>query len=1633
MSIDPIGTTEAIKESYFSYLSTTFGFQNPDLQKQFNNELRKPDKFVKGPVLEATPEFKKGATLDNLIIDGVLSKRFRMLKTDILPIDRQLYLHQEEAIHKLVSNKRNIVVATGTGSGKTETFMIPIIDYLMKEGEKGKLGPGVRALLLYPMNALANDQMQRLRDLLKNYPGITFGRYTGETDEEHKSALDKYRKLYQREPLDNELISRQQMWKTPPHILLTNYAMLEYLLLRPRDSIFFDGEYAGNWRFIVIDEAHTFSGAKGIEMAMLIRRLKDRVIIGKKNSIQCIATSATLGNGKKDGLEIVEFASQLFGEHFEWQKNNPLKQDIVDATRETLTGYFEEWGKPHPGLYIEWQKIIDMEPNEGILTDLGRTGKEFGIPEDVINRTQKYGEVHGWQAFLYETLKGDQHLITLQRRLQKGAGYLHEMAAEIFSRKGDFQKELVALVNVANRAKINNKAQPLLPARYHVFVRAIEGAYLSLYPKQKLFLERHNKTEKNIQVFEVATCRGCGATYIVGRLETTIEGKDYLKQVSINLEKTDYYLILPEDYNFVELDEDDEVSFSSLPPDIEDLEKYILCRCCGAIESKNATKPPCQCGEKHYLQVFKASNKEGNVITCPACGKRSPNGMVGRFLTGTDATASVLGTALYQKVEPKVEQQVDIDIASSEEDDEWGSTASINTGTSIEAGKITKKGSRKLLVFSDSRQDAAFFAPYFNRTYGQILRRNLILKALYDHKEHVLINKWRVQDLGGVLRETAEQAGWFSDTYSIQEKTNEVWKWIMHELVGVDRRISLEGLGLLGFMLTKPTGWVAPKALLKGSWNLTEDEVWTLFQVLLDTLRKQGAIVFPENVSPKDEFFQPRNREYYFRANSSQESRVKGILGWNSKGLNSRLDYLIRLAQNLSPQITKEDCRKVLTNLWDRSLNLGDSITCWEPYFLSQHFPNEGVVFRLRHNVWELKPTLLDNSIQWYICDRCKRLTLHNIRGTCPNYRCAGTLIPCKPEELFDDNHYVKLYTNIAPQSMLAKEHTAQLTSEAAANLQYDFIQGKVNVLSCSTTFELGVDVGELEAVFMRNVPPSAANYIQRAGRAGRRTDSTAYVLTFAQRRSHDLDHYREPWRMVSGKIRVPHFKIINYKIIKRHINAIALAAFWRENQEYFGNAGDFFVQEEPGSKAFYKYLKNRPTKLLESLKNVIPSELHNELGINDWSWVEPLFQGDEAVLQRAEVEVVSDINELEKLRNELFIEGKNVDHLKRLINTIKKKNLINYLSSRNVLPKYGFPVDVVELSIFHHSEEALGLQLERDLKIALSEYAPGSQVVAGGSLWTSNYIRRLPNKEWERYSYAICEHCQNYFPVRAEFNKKMDACPVCNQSLGSRQGVFIVPAFGFITSTSKPGKPGEKRPERTYSTRVYFSDDDSVQGKEEDKVILNFGKVNLVASPASFGKLAMINDAGKRGFKVCTKCGFTVLGDEKVKKPHYTPWGGKCYGKLQNRLSLGHQFSTDILRLSFDGYQNADDGFWFSLLYALLEGASAAMDIERQDLDGCIYPVAGRQFSPQLILFDDVPGGAGHVYRMAQYNELKQILQQSLNRLINCECGGKEGHASCYGCLRNYRNQFCHDKLDRRIVIDFLEKTLGLKKKTRH
>lgn len=643
MSLDPINLTNNIRDGYLRYLISSLKLKDPLLKNSFYEEIRKFG-YTNGPILEATPPFKEGCKLNYLVKEGLLNSIFEKFIYEALPYlkNKNLYLHQEESLRKII-NGRNLIISAGTGSGKTECFLIPIYNYLINKFEKGELSPGVNALLLYPMNALANDQLNRLRVLSKiiekNVPElrITFGRYVGDTEEEQSKALETFKVMHPgEEPVKSEILSREEMRNSPPNILITNYAMLEYLLLRPKDSPFFDGEFAKFWKFLVLDEAHVYSGATGIEIAMLIRRLKDRVCNNIAGDLSCIATSATLVKRTKEFNKIADFANKLFGEKFEWDDNDGKKQDVVISSRMNLV--FMESPVNYPlELYKDLDILISNKGKELTEEKVIDVFKKHKVSSNSLGNILDRGK--GIKHFLYNLLKSDSNIFRIKDILDEGPKdliYVVKQFGNILTQDNNFTKllsQIISLINVAVWARPNDESLPLFPARYHLFVRATEGVFASFYPEPKIYLNRKKMTEDGFPIFEIATCRRCGQEYIVGNI---IDDKLHHTTYEIDTQIKNRYFILEPKKNYEWFDDEDQEV--ALPLEGTNLKnEWKLCIKCGSIwESNSLEIAECPHGN-HSIRYLKEVTPEGDTLNkCFACGLRS-EGIVREFVFQKDA------------------------------------------------------------------------------------------------------------------------------------------------------------------------------------------------------------------------------------------------------------------------------------------------------------------------------------------------------------------------------------------------------------------------------------------------------------------------------------------------------------------------------------------------------------------------------------------------------------------------------------------------------------------------------------------------------------------------------------------------------------------------------------------------------------------------------------------------------------------------------------------------------------------------------------------------------------------------------------------------------------------------------------
>ncbi|KUI09916.1 DEAD/DEAH box helicase [Mycolicibacterium acapulense] len=1529
--LDPLATANQIEATYKRYLKTLLAPADLAMADAFDEAINETRLLTKGPLLELTPPYETGATLQELIDEGVLHSGFSRLDSPAVPLTRPLYLHQEKAIRKFIAG-RNLVVSTGTGSGKTESFLLPILDSLIRESAAGTLGPGVRALLLYPMNALANDQLKRLRAALRVAPDITFGRYTGETLEKASDAeSDFLASNVGEQRLPNELLSRQEMRSTPPHILLTNYAMLEYLLLRPADIDLFDGPHSGTWRFLVLDEAHVYDGAQGSEVALLLRRLRQRV--APDTNLQCVATSASLEGSSPDAApsEAMTFARSLFNAKFEFVNGDIQRQDLVKPTRQQR--------RAKPTWQMTDEQLLRLGMPDADVTDLSRLGG--GTPSEALHAERTIADLKGALA------AGPVAADVLQRRL--------------WPEDPDSSRKLESLVALGSQV-CDEAGNPVLSARYHMFVRATEGAFVSFAPDgPRIFLGRHEiDPETGRAVFEFGTCQRCGAVHLAGDIEHR-DGREYFLPSTKN-DASVKWLVLTDGGDDTVIDED-EMTLANDDSKADPTIRY-LCTGCGLLADSGAAgcaAASCPGGDMRRVREHRAATRV--MSRCTECGAQARQ-VIRRLRTDTNAAPAVITTALYQE----------LPVATDEAAEEVGS-------------------GRKLLMFSDSRQAAAFAAPYLDRTYGRFLERRYIVQALQDPKYSD--EPLTVEDIAIVTRKKASNAGHFPDGMGSIAKNKAVNEWAIGELMALDTRQSLEGLGLMRVTLMRPRGAVLPRAF--STLGLTEDEAWSLLDELVKTARLQGAMDLLDDVDIQSERFEPRNARIRMRSRGSDRQRK--IISWLPSGpgrTNGRMTFVQKVLTALG---SSESAEKVLEGCWNYLEQ--------QKFFVVESDRNRGPVFQVDHTKLLVQSGL---DCTWYLCDKCRKLTAFNVRGVCPNSSCAGKLHSyAVPPSDADTNHYRVTYQTMGTAPLAAREHTAQWDAKQAAQIQRDFIDGRVNVLSCSTTFELGVDVGDLQSVVMRNMPPKTANYVQRAGRAGRRAASAALVLTYANRASHDLAKYQYPESMIAGQMRIPWVPVDNARIARRHAHSVSLAAYfrhcagqgmtWRHAGEFFSPTSD--GQDSPASR-IRQFLTPVPPELKSAVRVAIPEQVHAEIGVEDDSWVERLVD----LLAKVEQEVRDDI----KTFNDLIdaaIREKNLRHgdrLQKTLATIEKRPLIGFLANKNVLPKYGFPVDTVELRTLHCAEPVgRNLDLARDLSLAIYDYAPGNEVVAGGKVWTSRGLRRMPGRELDERKYRVCLSCKRFQCARELGAGEL--CPICGEPFG-RIRRLVLPEFGFVADR-QARDVGTAPPERRWHGASYVED----VGDEVDTYRWSGASDTAVAARAGTrATLAVISEGEGNGFQVCQWCGWADAAVRGARRrAHQRPESGKeCDGPLEV-VCLGHRYQSDVAEFTFDGveYQRASESNWLSALYAMLEGASEALEISRDDIDGALSWTKDNRRS--IVLFDTVPGGAGAAKRIAENLEL--VLRSAVDRVQQCDCGPE---TSCYGCLRSFRNARVHDELSR-------------------
>lgn len=1640
--LDPNRFRDILNTSLARFVATSSPINEvraPGLAAKVREAVRARE-LVKGPYVETLPDFEKGRTLEQLSADGILHPAWHEMRSTKPRVwGRQLHAHQEAALLK----DDNYLVATGTGSGKTESFLFPLVNDILNQGDLAI--PGVRAILVYPLNALANDQLTRIATLLfrdLGNPGITLGRYTGQVssratraeEETRLKASPTFAEAFgeEAEVPAEWLLSREEMRARPPHILITNYAMLEHILLLPTNRNLLRG---ADLRWIVLDEIHTYAGAQAIEVAFLLRRLKSH--LGRTSGkTRCVGTSASLDPART--AELADFAERLFGEPFAGAGS------VITSHRRRHPEFLSAVARPSgltPANWADALRLASIAREQALAGNHVTTDDwNFECGLEGLNALQ-VSPAASLGDGLIALLSQFEEVQSLASALDNGAATLDTLAVRVFQSfpPDEARAALVGMISIAVLAvSPDGSVFPLLPARYHMIASSVDRVGVSLDASDPegagIVHIGATRDENGSPVYPLMVCRNCGEPY----LEAWDSGSSLEPE---NTGPNARRLLRLTPGAFAEEDDQEEPNSADAPL---------------IVHIDPATGLPLEPDEAGAVAVEliqpRPSDDEDvpHLRVCVACGHQSARYLepITAVHPGDEAFAAVAAQSLLEALHSRTMQE----------------------GQPM--------GGRNLLVFSDNRQDAAFFAPFFERTARDMAIRGAMLRTLERGGTEIDLDNL-VSSVRAELRDDGLRLYSAGLDPVRQEGPNEERRLKAHiaaELSVFGRgRLSLEGFGLVtvGYEhIDRPIQAVEttlPRPLRPYAGDIVG--------YLLKCAREHRA--FAGQGSGGIDF---ADESIWNRVNAQEGRRVvrdrvpNASLALNyipSGSRDNRFTTLLKkMGERVGVEMDGNACRDVLVAFF-RSLQGTRSM-------MAPH--HGGLGLKLDRSL-RIAP---GRNSPLYRCSSCGTRTQFNTAGVCQSRRCSGNLELMdlsSRQALSDQNHYAARYLE-RPKLAIAREHTAAIASHVRNRIEEDFKRGEVNLLSCTTTMEMGVDLGDLEAVLCKNVPPSIANYQQRAGRAGRRAQVAPIVVTTARSGRFDQAVFAEFGAYLSERPRVPYLSLDNAGFFQRHQMSVVLAGFLDHRLAGNPRTGaarlrDVFGQilTDNEKRAFEADLNAWMTSqdavasiaAAARLSETLPPELR-AIGLRQHA-LEQAFRYRisafaNAIFGRWQI-IQEGIEELETRR--AGFQSTDADQITRVDRSLAalrtqqalylNQFLIEQLSRRAVIPTYAFPVHSVSLEVLtgaRQTREAAPLELDRDGGVGITEYAPGSEIVAGGRVWTSAGISKRSRFTGddtfvERQQLRVCSACGCPQITEAGLEPSPN-CAQCNAAFegANRTRRFIRPR-GFLTSCNDADgrDPGASRLRPTIADDARLLTHAPRERYEATDVasILSFHAPGSNRPDYELGRIISVNTGKKKGgFAWCRHCEHATPAEGdgpglRWQKPrgvalaaHKNPRTGLDCRFDQNQpvpaVDLAHVFETDVRAFLFSGGARDRDGtsivespqLYRTMQEAIRLGATRLLETDARDIRALLQYLEDQ---PIVVLYDAVSGGAGYAARLTRDAgfAMRDLLIAARSVL---DCTNPHCVRACVRCLHDYSNQRIWHELDRQPALAWVEAILA-------
>lgn len=1605
---NPLNIWKNLKETYKKYIDTSLPLAHRKLELEREELLNSGDLIARYPSIEFTPKYQEYKTVQetveelNLDVDFIDLVKAGLFE-DINGKSKKLYKHQYDGLNEAVVKRKNIIATTGTGSGKTETFLLPLFYDIFKAKKRDNTS-SVKGLILYPLNALAEDQMVRLRKSLtsneaanffknklnNNY--ITFGRYTGSTVKSKKEGdfekdWNQLKKLFVSNPemenlrydiantdLPIELWSREQIIETPPDLLITNYSMLNVMLYRETEQdIFLQTkkwleESPENIFHIVIDELHSYRGTGGTEVAYLIRKLLNKLGLKPNSSqVQFLCSSASM----QETDRTKKFITGFFGQETE---NYNEKFKIIQSPKKSI---IEPFIKP-------WS----INTFDNILT----------FSNSVILSIFKSEKVLETLGFYFDNSNTN-------------SKEMNDIAPLLF-KDGTIELQIEILSNILEAlSKIKDENGNVLQSfRVHYFFRNLDGLWACSnknctevkedfnYDNRtvgKLYRRPQSVCQCGSKIFEILTCRTCGETYFNGWFQSQNNPVD----IQLNLDKG------------IQESKFDNKVFTYIKDDFDSqnwsLKSYDSIN--GVLKSSSIKSNVIEyIKSDEYLSLYPHS--------CFSCDSSKSLSQVTentltpvhRHYTGVQKINQLMADSLSREL------------------------SIINGGD---------KSKSKLVLFSDSRQSAAKLSAGIELDhYKDIIRFELIqfLKSVGNDNFLSLIVEFLKDPFDRKITKQIKELYKENPSYKkfydlidsfLDNDPNE--NQIKSKIIEVNNSDSLEvdinstidkiQLELLNLGIN-PGG---PKFSLLHNKEDKNEEDW--YEIYYDQnsnieIKSENNIALYERnrKSLKYEIltslFSGNRRSFESLGLAYVDAVIKNYKGYDQNIIQNCIRIMgesYRISEYDSSQFIYSSLpRKVQKYVKQCGITYnGDFKKSLLEILDDNKLIESNHQLRLTGNNLQIKSIKEKEKV--YRCSSCQNIQIRNYQNVCTNcFKPNLSLISFLDlKEVQENNYYIHLIKiTDKSQRLHCEELTGQTDSNDARNRQR-FFQARflddenskvkeIDLLSVTTTMEAGVDIGSLNAVMMANVPPQRFNYQQRVGRAGRRGAPMSIALTIAKGNSHDQSHYQETSRMISSIPSDPYLELRQVNIMERFIFKDILMTALKESltidelnnkSDVHGNLG-LVLNWSNRTKVVQSYIETNKESILEL--------------INSYKVGTDIQQTDIELYNLIEYSLVNQISE--KVSENLLY---------------PQLKLSERLAAGGLLPMFGFPTQVRNLyekplNNRHYRDEEF---ISRNLSRAISEFAPGSQIIKDKKIIKPigfvSYIYkngRLVEEDGRGKLDRPVYKCTGCSSVFVETDVILE-CPICNSTLNEYNAYM---PKGFIS---------DENPQDFDGRFEFSSRSGNVSLDPSSHLIEKNNFQNLIISSNNIpkeAKVIQINDNDGKLFD------FNRVQDSKKwvlskKQNANTETAVLISIKHTGVLTIGLKKIYDLPILNIN--INAIFESWG---YLIRKSICSELDIESNEFE-IGFRINPQSKSPEIFIVETADNGAGYTNFLsdpinsdvANKIFIENLLPNgSIYKILMNQDHQYQCISSCYDCLRDYYNSSLHRNLNWRLALDLAE-----------